>query len=200
MRFDRRQVLKAAGAAGVGSLGVVGTVASAAECSETLDTVERSEGTETLTGVTSPAAAGNSTGGLPFATDPFEVDAGAFEAADPPANRITGEMTWNPTGEDPTKVELYLERQNFGGEWEIVGKDADEPLVAGGDPLTENRLELAAVDGDTFEGTDTTGEEVTNPVIVTGGETFRFVVRVYDGVADFDIQGEVQAFDPDCEG
>lgn len=198
MRYDRRAVLKAVGTASVGSIAAIGS-ASADGCAETIDTVERSEGTESLTGVTSPAAVGNSTGGLPFATAPFEVASGAFESVEPPANRITAEMTWNPTEEDPTKVELYLERQTIGGGWEIVGKDANEPLIAGGGPLTANRLSLTAVDGDTFEGTDTTGSEVENAVFVTGGETYRFVVRVYDGVADFQISGKVQAFDPACE-
>jgi hypothetical protein len=199
MRHSRRQVLKTIGAAGSASVLGVG-VATAQEdgCTETLTTIQRTEGTVPIAGASSPVAAGNTTGGLPFPTEPFTIEAGAYAEAGLPEPRITGVMTWNPLDSDPTTAELYLERQTLTGEWQIIGKDAYDPVFVSGEPLTENRLELAAVDGTTFQGNDTTGTEVENPVIIDEEQTYRFVVRVYDGVADFEIEGKVQAFDPEC--
>lgn len=194
----RRELLKTAGAIGAGSVLAVGTAAGNEECTETIKTVERTEATNELTGVTAPVWFGNSTGGLPVATEPFTIESGAFEAAALPENRIKGVMTWNPTAEDPTTAELYLERQTIAGDWQIIGKDGYEPVFVSAEPVTENRLELTAVNGDTFKGDDTTGTEVENPVIVDGGQTYRFVVRVYDGVIDFSVTGQVQAFDAEC--
>lgn len=205
MPHGRRQILKTMSAVGAGSLATIGTVGANENCVETLATHTRSEGA--WAGVSSggeavapstPVVAG---AGLvaPYDTTPFDIESGTFEESDLEGKRIQATMTWNPVEAGPNNANLFVDQQTSGGGWEVIGygESAD---VLGGNVQGENRVEVTVADGDVYSGSNASGDSVNNEAIVAGGRTYRVRPQNGTGVADFQIDIEVQAFDPECGG
>lgn len=204
MPHDRRQILKTMGALGAGSLVTVGTAGANEECIETLATHTRTEGRFAAI----PAVAGDVPAtpftfgaGLlaPYNTEPFSIEDGAFEASEFEGKRLQATMTWNPTDSGPNNANLFLDQQNFAGDWEVIGY-AESDSVIGGNVQGENQVQITVADGDEYNGTNASGNNVNNVAIVDGGRTYRVRPQNGTGVADFQVDVEVQAFDPECVG
>lgn len=197
MPYDRRDILKASGAAVAGSVVTVGAASGDEACTETIETytideIQPGEPLPASPVVASPAVLGN---GLvvAFPTESFTIEENAIEGSDLPQGRIDLSMTWNPLDEGPNSADVFLEQQSVGGDWEMVGYAES---VRG--PQGANHVSLTVDDGEAYMGEDAEGENVSNVAVVSGGRSYRTLIRSSSGVADFEMAVEVQAVDPDC--
>lgn len=206
---SRRRILTGIGAVGTATIAGVGRVGADEDesCEETVFDVEFDQvGSPALLRPRAlpeeqiPAAVGFTAVTLPYFTEPFTVDEDAFDGTDLPEKRVRATLTWNETEEDPTTCGFTMERKNFSGEWEQIADERNQSQTGGDGPMTENREDLEAVDGEEHldEADNETQEDQRNEIIVDGGQEYRFVVWPQDGVVTPHIEAEFQAFDPDC--
>lgn len=201
--MDRRRVLKAAGALGVGTLATVGSVAAQEDeqCVETVESVQRSE---VIGPPVVPVSERLPVGGTPpgvalkWQTEPFTLGETVFEDSDLEENRLRVDLAWNqwnPAGQGPTQLRVDVERQNFGGQWEVIGRQESQAT----DDLSNSR-EFLVEDGGTIvvEAENETVSDRRNDVIVEGGQTYRIGVWYDQGAGTLDLTVDGQAYDPAC--
>lgn len=214
MPRNRRDVLKAAGAVGAAATLPVGSALAEEACHETvgesvidmayiyagLVTVDNSLPQEAQTPFAYAGAARGETGFGNQRTDTFEIEDGAFEDSDFEGRRMDIEVTWNPVEEGPSNMEVFVQRENFAGSWETIGYD-----VGGFGETDPNRFTMTLVDGEEYVGigpTQPIGEDPPtqrNEIIIDDDQTYRYFVGGRQGICDFVITNEFQAFDPECE-
>jgi hypothetical protein len=132
-------------------------------------------------------------------TDTLEIEDGAFEGAEFEGKRMDITVSWNPVGSGPSNMEVFVQRKNLTGEFETIGF-----AVGSFDAMAENEFTMTLVEGEEYVGIGPTqpvgGEPPTqrNQIIIDEGETYRYFVGGRQGICDFEIVNEFQAFDPDC--
>ncbi|PSP48369.1 hypothetical protein BRC75_07080 [Halobacteriales archaeon QH_7_69_31] len=193
--LDRRSVLRLTGgtvAASTVAAGPVTGQTTEEECtapSEPLEltSVTRTEhsGPTTLEGDELPVVVG---AGLlvTFPTESFSVPAEAGDfTADPDnsgcyAYRIDAELSWNPTESGPTNAGLFLyEGTSLDGR--CIAKATGEDVA----PQGANTVSVSVQGEGSFDGTNASGEDVTNDYTV-GPDDYTMGVQGRVGVADFE--------------
>jgi hypothetical protein len=172
MVYDRRTILKAAGAAGAASALPVGTALASEDCTESIGS--QSFSGQLLVGAAAPAGANETTTGT-FSTDGFADSEFESRRMD-----VTIEST-GPSGFNWVDVDVEHKRD---GEWVVIGafrKSAPSGTIQ-------------VVDGE-FDF------DAEAEAVVADGEEYRFTIRSetnLDATVTWTISAEFVAFDADC--